>query len=64
MPAEVIAGSNGAIGTFDVWTNHTQMTVAGKETDTYLVSAENATTVLIDLIADVYNSSSTLTETD
>jgi hypothetical protein len=64
MPAEVIAGSNGAIGNFDVWTNHTQMTDAGKETDTHLASAENATTVLIDLIADVYNSSSTLIETD
>ena len=52
------------IGTINLYTNSAKTTVAGREDVSYVISADTATTAIVNLITKTYNASNVLTVTE
>jgi hypothetical protein len=57
-------GDVAIIGTINLYTDNTKSTPAGREDVSYVITADTATTAIVNLIFKTYNSSSVLTSTE
>lgn len=64
MPATVVAGSSGPLGTFTVWTDSSQTVPAGQLVVTYAVAADTSNAALVTLTKVLVNPAQVATETD
>lgn len=64
IPVSLTAGSSGTIGTVNRYTNSNKTTSAGKSVETYTTTAETSTTLLLNLVATVYDASNVLSYTE
>ena len=63
-PTSVSVGATGIIGTENLYTNSTKTVSNGTTVSSYVVTADTATTAIIDLIGKIYDATSTLTATE
>lgn len=63
-PTSVSVGATGIIGTENLYTNSTKSVGNGTVTSSYVVTADTASTAIINLIAKIYNASALLTATE
>jgi hypothetical protein len=63
-PTSVSVGATGVVGTENLYTNSTKAVSNGTITGSYVVTADTATTAIVNVIAKIYNSSATLTATE
>ena len=64
IPSTVSVGSTGTIGTETLYTNSTKTVPNGTQVSSYVVTADTATTAIVDLISKGYTSGSVLSFTE
>jgi len=64
IPATVLVGGTGIIGTENLYTDSTEATSNGHVDVSYVVTADTASTAIITIIDKIYNAAGTLTATE
>lgn len=64
IPATVVVGGTGVIGTITLYTDSTKVTGNGRDDLSYVVTADTATTAIVNFISKTYNAAGTLTATE
>lgn len=64
IPTSVAVGGTGTAGTATLYTDSTKTTPNGSIVLSYVVEADTSTTAIVNLIANMYNTSGTLTATE
>jgi hypothetical protein len=64
IPASVMVGSAGNVGTIDLFTSSAKSVGNGRQDWTYVVEADTADTAIINRIVKLYDASSTLVSTE
>jgi hypothetical protein len=63
IPSSVKVGDTGVIGTYNLYTDSSMATQTGRMQESYLVEADTANSVIIDIIDNTYDTSNTLINT-
>jgi hypothetical protein len=64
FPISLTAGQSGSVGTINKYTNSTKTVSAGRNVVTYTSAAETSTSLLLDIVYEVYNASNQLSYTE
>lgn len=64
MPTSVAVGGTGTIGTQTLYTDSTKATGNGRADLSYVIEADTSTTAIVNVVAKLYNASSTLIATE
>jgi len=64
IPTSLKVGDTGIIGTENLYTSNTKLTLAGRNDLSYVVEADTASTAIVNLIINTYNPGGSLTQTE